>query len=732
MNGDVLDDEGIGALDACVKVSIYGKPENTRKYHWETAVDRLDKCYAGGDPGRNMWNSMRCLPPIKELMLPKELDEEGIDENPTTYDIIGIHDALAKFDELPYVEKYPKRGPRYDELKALIDERRADIERECQEAIADPDGRRRYSWLVAQRRVRDCFAGSFAGDKGLLSFSERWHHHSSEPHNIIEIYNAVVSYENLNYINICLTTFFDYKEDGEPEFDKLKESAQTHSFGVKKEYQDAICKLRKYSKCEAEQRVRQCFESKLNWESKAIIPVNEDESGEPNINIFDIHEGVLRFEKRDLDNSFKTKSQFTGKKPKFSNELMLSAKANKDAVIKEYQEAKSRLPGYSRSDAERRVRDCYAGAFLRPAQDTDIFPFREEINGIPKMQQTYDIFEIKKAINHFDEKKLRDRYLEKKDPESLRSNQLADEQRAEIEREYIEATAKIEIDHGSGFAIHDHFVITNKHVIEDAVYDKTKKVCISNAAIGELPCEVAEYDAGKDLALLYCQDLDLKQNGICSLQLSNQSLTPGMQIFCFGYPISHTGETALFVNGYVSGSKKTYSGHTIAVLNCSLNSGNSGGPVLRWVNGDLKVVGVATQKHIKDILTLQERTRIEKIRKSLETSTIQSGADNFYVSCRDCRQTPINLLTLKLYDALETHSQFNLSNAVTGHYVVEFIKETICKYKGEGKEELTEIVESEFDISKLSAKLSSLNLIFEGRFSTPHRKGRKRGSAERK
>ena len=126
MNGDVLDDDGKKALDACVKVSIYGKPENTRKYHWETAVDRLDKCYAGGDPGR----IMRCLPPIRELMLPKELDEEGIDENPTTYDIIHIHDALANFDELPYVEKYPKpESPRYVELKNLIDERRADVER---------------------------------------------------------------------------------------------------------------------------------------------------------------------------------------------------------------------------------------------------------------------------------------------------------------------------------------------------------------------------------------------------------------------------------------------------------------------------------------------------------------------------------------------------------------------------------------------------------------------------
>ena len=140
-------------------------------------------------------------------------------------------------------------------------------------------------------------------------------------------------------------------------------------------------------------------------------------------------------------------------------------------------------------------------------------------------------------------KKLRD----KKDPESQRRNQLADEQRAEIEVEFKDATTKIEIEHGSAFIIHDHFIITNKHVTEDAVEDKTiKKICISNATIGELPCKVADYDAGKDLALLHCQGLDLKQNGICPLRLSKQSLLPGMQIFCFGYPMSHTGKNSSF------------------------------------------------------------------------------------------------------------------------------------------------------------------------------------------
>ena len=48
---------------------------------------------------------------------------------------------------------------------------------------------------------------------------------------------------------------------------------------------------------------------------------------------------------------------------------------------------------------------------------------------------------------------------------------MVDEKRAGIEKEYDEATAIVEIEHGSGFIIQDHFVITNKHVIESALND---------------------------------------------------------------------------------------------------------------------------------------------------------------------------------------------------------------------------------------------------------------------
>ena len=323
----------------------------------------------------------------------------------------------------------------------------------------------------------------------------------------------------------------------------------------------------------------------------------------------------------------------------------------------------------------------------------------------------HNIFEIKKEVDRLDSKKLGDLLQEG-------TYETATKARAEITEEYSEASQKVEIDHGSGIIVHEHFVVTNNHVVGDAMNDASREVSIFNAAIGECSCEVGHYDARKDLALLYFKDgLNLTAKKIPPLQLCSQSLLPGMQIFAFGFPMSHTGDAALFVTGHVSGSKKNYSGQTFAVLNCALNGGNSGGPILCWVEGQLKVVGVAVQKHFKGILISEEMSKIEEIRKSLQTSTIlgvsdeeirsatSSSCDPHQIpgglyqeigsatsSSSDPRQIPLNLLTLKLYDALETHSQFNLSNAVPGRGVIDFIKDTLLKYNGQHKEELSQIL----------------------------------------
>ena len=692
-SGDVLSEEGRKALDACVKVKILGRPE-TRRYHRDTARKRLLACYAGKFPGRPWPATPPSWLEFYHFILPGDLSTDS-----DSVDIIDIHDALLSFDERRFVNKYPKEGPGSDKLKGLIDKRRADVERECQQARANPDGRHRYSWLNAQRRVRDCFAGNFAGDVPMLENKSLC---SDETYNIVEIHDAFVHYDKLKFV-----------DKHEP-----REAAIND---VKKEYTEALsvdktgvkCGLREYSIEEALSRVKSCysfyFPSSVN-----VIPLKRDESGEPKLNqtysIFDIHRGICHLDERVLLEKYPEVGPGC-------DELKRSIDAHRDALEREYQEHKDKAEcKYSRSEAERRVKDCFVGPFSE--NDTDVFPTKEEESGVPKEYQTYDIFDIQKAIEHFDSKRLFDKYPEEEDPKSDEKRKKVDQERASIEEEYKKATASVEIEHGSGFIIQGHFVITNKHVIESVQNDRSKKtqVVICNKAIGEFPCKVAYDDTKKDLALLYCPDLDLHVGRICPLQLSTQSLLPGMQIFSFGYPISHTDETALFVNGYVAGSKRTFSGLTKAVLNCPLNSGNSGSPVLCRVKGELKVVGVATQKHFKEVLSLGERQTIEKIRETLETREIPEVSefckeyDSFKWSdsgCRlpdfsgrrgsaqvisDPRLIPMYLLTLKLYDALETHSQFNLSNAVPGEQVTEFIKDSISKYDGEHKDELAEIV----------------------------------------
>ena len=178
---DVLGDDGRKALDACVKVKIVRRPE-VQKYDRNSALELICSCYAGSIPiGLYEWFDPFTLFDIR--------CGYNVLKMKRSYDIIEIYDALINFDEEKYVQKYPKKGPRYDKLSELIDKRRADVEREHREAKADPDGRLKYSWVVAQRRVRDCFAGNFAGDRPLLSRKL-----NNEPYRIDEIYEAVVRF----------------------------------------------------------------------------------------------------------------------------------------------------------------------------------------------------------------------------------------------------------------------------------------------------------------------------------------------------------------------------------------------------------------------------------------------------------------------------------------------------------------------------------------------------------
>ena len=677
---DVLGEEGRKVRDACVKVKIIGKLDDKRRYTWKDAVGRLQNCYSVESRVSDDGNCY-LLPHFSHLFP----DPDKYEFDPfrgtyagKTYDILSIHDALEKIDEKPFVEKYTSRQrPEHDELNKLIDNRRSDIEIEYEEALANPDARHKYSWLVAQRRVRNCFGGNFRDDFELLPGRLSYF---GGLFSIIHIYDVVCKWKTAD--SEIFKKFMD--EEGPGTYEQ-KVLVEEHISVMEKEYRNARRSLKQYSKDEAEKRVTDCLPDDPSLDkSKFLIQGGGRCDGNiyKTYDIFDIVNGV-----NSLYCIFQIESSLQLKK-----EIYCS-------VLEDYESAINNLCKYPRSVAERYVKDCLPGNFVG---DTDIFPNKDEEYG-PKTEQTYDIFDIKHSIEYFDERKLLKKYEETREEINHRIN----EEREKIKEEYAKAIEKVEIEHGSGFIINDHFVITNKHVIDDAE-DKTIFIC--NASIGELSCKVAYTDIKKDLALLYCQGLDIKQNRVAPLGLSNEPLLPGMQVFSFGYPMSHTGETALFVNGHVSGFKETYSDYlpSLVVLNLSLNSGNSGGPILCWSGNQLKVLGVATQKHFKEILTLEEREKIEQIRKSMELNYISDISDEeithshpnvLLIVCRqaptsrpDPRQIPMNLLTLKLYDALETHSQFNLSNAVPGDDVIKFIEEAFKKCEGKHKDELDEVV----------------------------------------
>lgn len=108
------------------------------------------------------------------------------------------------------------------------------------------------------------------------------------------------------------------------------------------------------------------------------------------------------------------------------------------------------------------------------------------------------------------------------------------------------------IDYGSGFMV-DHntlglgfiacymyvYILTCYHVIEQALRDGSKEVCISNRLINKLPCEIVGYNSKTDLAVLWCCDQNERLSGIPRVQLCEEELLTGQDVFSFGDPISH-------------------------------------------------------------------------------------------------------------------------------------------------------------------------------------------------
>ena len=243
---DVLGEEGRRVRNACVKVKIIGKPDDTRRYTWLDAVGRLNNCY---DLELHVTRSGNCFvgPHCSHLFpYPDKYNSEVFEGRYTakTYDILDIHDALEKIDEKPFVEKYTSlQRPGHDKWNKLIDKQRTEIEIECEEALANPDARHKYSWLVAQRRVRNCFGGNFRDDVSVRRGKRSLF---SELYGIIDIYDAVCERKIADWNN-----FQEFTDEEGPGAYEQKVLVEEHISVMEKEYQDARHSLKQYSKDEA-------------------------------------------------------------------------------------------------------------------------------------------------------------------------------------------------------------------------------------------------------------------------------------------------------------------------------------------------------------------------------------------------------------------------------------------------------------------------------------------------
>ena len=96
--------------------------------------------------------------------------------------------------------------------------------------------------------------------------------------------------------------------------------------------------------------------------------------------------------------------------------------AHRTCLEKEYREDKLNKQRYTLSEAERRVRDCFAGSFV--CDYTNIFPSKATDEGTLRIDQTYDIFDIQKAIQYFDSKSLLISTQKKKGLELMKRKRL--------------------------------------------------------------------------------------------------------------------------------------------------------------------------------------------------------------------------------------------------------------------------------------------------------------------
>lgn len=136
---------------------------------------------------------------------------------------------------------------------------------------------------------------------------------------------------------------------------------------------------------------------------------------------------------------------------------------------------------------------------------------------------------------------------------------------------------------GTGFVVHPNYILTNRHVIEDASNIVIKHPTHRGWA---LKAQLVGKDSTRDLALLRCESLKLSPLKLCS-----SSAPRGSDVMVLGYPqFDQIGMGLKSTRGSIV-SNPNREIENMLLVDAQINSGNSGGPI---VNQAGQAVAVAT------------------------------------------------------------------------------------------------------------------------------------------
>ncbi len=143
---------------------------------------------------------------------------------------------------------------------------------------------------------------------------------------------------------------------------------------------------------------------------------------------------------------------------------------------------------------------------------------------------------------------------------------------------------------GTGFVVHpDGYLLTNRHVVQGP-----GRLMVRLPDNDELvPATVVAEDARRDIALI---KMSLPAGSrLPTLQMSAQNVSRGADVAAFGFPLGDALGSHLKLTTGVISSLPDASNEHMLLLDCTVNPGNSGGPLCDKRG---EVVGMVTAKSI--------------------------------------------------------------------------------------------------------------------------------------